>query len=411
MSSETVNPDYLAAVVNAVYTSLRFKPPAGQYTVLAGFILASPQRHQVISLATGSKCLPANRLSGRGESVNDSHAEILAKRGALLWFFDEVSRTRDCASGETSFWIEKHLSGKFRLRDMVRIHMYISTVPCGDASMRFLASSQDPEMARLKDSTPFEAQPSDVPWRGRNNYNCYGVLRTRPGRADSPTTASMSCSDKIAAWNVLGLQGALGSLLFTPLYVDSIVIGEVPQDIRDVVLDDCRRAFWGRIQDFEGLPDSYKPNRPSIYFTSVQFVHARSSLNSSDRASSCNDSLCLIVESPTRPGCQVLINGLKRGVPPKLRYEPKSRYIRPWLSKLSILRALRTAAAEPLQSGNGSYYTMKQSVSEYQTVKFRLLSTPPFTAWIRNGEKYQNFDIQGNEVRQSDAPSRDQSTR
>ena len=267
MSGDTVNPDYLATAVNAIYTSLRSSPPTGQYTILAGFILVSPERHQVISLATGSKCLPANRLSGRGESVNDSHAEVLARRGALLWLFDEARRTRDSVSGETSVWIEEHLSGKYRLRDTVRIHMYMSTVPCtsiefivvaysnclgGDASMRSLASSQDPEMAQLKDSTPFETQPSDVPWRGRNNYHCYGVLRTKPGRADSPTTASMSCSDKIAAWGALGFQGALGSLLFTPLYIDSIVIGEAPQDIRDVVLGDCRRAFWGRIQDLEG---------------------------------------------------------------------------------------------------------------------------------------------------------------
>jgi len=267
MPDDTVNPDYLAAAVNAVYTSLRFKPPSGQYTILAGFILVSPERHQVISLATGSKCLPANRLSGRGESVNDSHAEVLGRRGALLWLFDEVRRMKNGAPEETSCWIEKNPIGKYRLRDTVRIHMYISTVPCastefvvivysdhsgGDASMQFLASSQDPKMAQLKDSKPFETLPSDVPWRGRNNYHCYGVLRTKPGRADSPTTASMSCSDKIAAWNVLGLQGALGSLLFTQLYIDSIVVGEVPQDIRGVVLDDCRRAFWGRIQDLEG---------------------------------------------------------------------------------------------------------------------------------------------------------------
>ena len=118
--------------------------------------------------------------------------------------------------------------------------------------MRFLANSQDPEVARLKDSTPFEVQPPDVPWRGRNNYHCHGVLRTKPGRADSPMTASMSCSDKIAAWNVLGVQGALGSLLFMPLYVDSIVIGEVPEGIQDVVLDDCRRAFWERVEDLDG---------------------------------------------------------------------------------------------------------------------------------------------------------------
>ena len=267
MSGDTVNPDYLATAVNNVYASLRFKPSTGQYTILAGFILVSPERHQVISLTTGSKCLPTNRLSGRGESVNDSHAEVLARRGALLWFFDEVCRMRNGAPGEASCWIEKDTSGKYRLRDSVRIHMYISTVPCtsiksvvivcsdhlgGDASMRFLASSQAPEMAQLKDSAPFEPQSPDVPWRGRNNYHCYGTLRTKPGRADSPTTASMSCSDKIAAWNVLGLQGALGSLLFTQLYIDSIVIGEVPQNIRDVVLDDCQRAFWRRVQDLEG---------------------------------------------------------------------------------------------------------------------------------------------------------------
>lgn len=278
MSDDTANPDDLATAVNAVYTSLRFRPPAGQYTILAGFILVSPERHQVISLATGSKCLPANRLSGHGEAVNDSHAEVLARRGALVWFLDEVCRMRGRAPGETSPWIEQHPSGKYRLRDTVRVRMYISTIPCtsiefaaipysdhlgGDASMRFLASSQNAEMAQLKDSTPFEAQPPDVPWRGRNNYHCYGVLRTKPGRADSPTTASMSCSDKIAAWNVFGFQGALGSLLFMPLYVDSIIIGEVPQDIQGVVLDDCRRAFWGRIQDLEGNCTSYSFSSPS----------------------------------------------------------------------------------------------------------------------------------------------------
>lgn len=134
MSGDTVNPDSLASAVNAAYASLRYKPPAGQYTILAGFVLVSPQRLQVISLATGSKCLPAIRLSGRGESVNDSHAETLAKRGALLWFFDEVHRMKNCPSGQPSPWLERNSLGKYQLQDMVRIHMYISTVPCKSIS-------------------------------------------------------------------------------------------------------------------------------------------------------------------------------------------------------------------------------------------------------------------------------------
>lgn len=57
------------------------------------------------------------------------------------------------------------------------------------------------------------------------DYHVTGVLRTKPGRGDP--TLSMSCSDKIAKWNVLGLQGALLShLIGKPIYLDTITIGK-----------------------------------------------------------------------------------------------------------------------------------------------------------------------------------------
>lgn len=119
--------------------------------------------------------------------------------------------------------------------------------------MRFLASSQDEEMAALKNSSPvdFDLITSPVA-RGRDNYALLGVLRTKPGRADSPSTSCMSCSDKIARWNVLGIQGALGSRVLEPLYLASIVIGEVPAEMRETVREDCERAFWARLGNING---------------------------------------------------------------------------------------------------------------------------------------------------------------
>jgi len=127
-----------------LYSSLKFTPPPGQYTVAASFFLTSasaPRTTKIISLATGTKCLPTARYPLKGEALHDSHAEILARRGAIYWFFTEIRRCQSSSSAGAepyeSPWIYRLPDGKYDLREDVQVNLYISTPPC--QNIRFLA--------------------------------------------------------------------------------------------------------------------------------------------------------------------------------------------------------------------------------------------------------------------------------
>ena len=148
LSSDAV--ERIVQLVHAHYDKCKFKPSNDyQYTVLAAFVLEKiastepnpgidssdavssryvPNPLKVISMGTGVKCLPTAKYPVRGDALHDSHAEVLARRCLIRWLYEEVHRTAHTTTG--SDWLCTHSDGKWALRDSVRLHMYISTVPC-----------------------------------------------------------------------------------------------------------------------------------------------------------------------------------------------------------------------------------------------------------------------------------------
>lgn len=84
-------------------------------------------------------------------------------------------------------------------------------------------------------------------------------IQTWDGVLQGQRLLTMSCSDKIAKWNVVGIQGALLASLIQPIYLDSIVLGSLLHPAH------MYRAVCGRIESsVQNLPPPYQMNRPKL---------------------------------------------------------------------------------------------------------------------------------------------------
>ena len=115
----------------------------------------STSRVKIASLGVGTKFVPPDVagsafVSSRDDVVRDSHAEILARRNFLRYLYAEMNDSvvgGTMASStvknddESNFDILEMKEGWFRKRDDVEIHLYVSTAPCGAASLNLENSS------------------------------------------------------------------------------------------------------------------------------------------------------------------------------------------------------------------------------------------------------------------------------
>ena len=152
------------------------------------------------------------------------------------------------------------------------------------------------------------------------HHHVVGVLRTKPGRGDQ--TLSMSCSDKIFKWSILGIQGSLlMNFLSTPIYLSAVVIGKCP--FNQIAME---RALFQRFESASSfLPSNsvFQQHKPKILQSHIPFKFSKGSTNDAQMQQPCPSSIGWCA-CPTKQ-LEVAVDGRKQGVTKKNQNKPGCR--------------------------------------------------------------------------------------
>ncbi|XP_056366658.1 double-stranded RNA-specific adenosine deaminase isoform X2 [Oenanthe melanoleuca] len=343
----------------------------------------------VVSIGTGNRCVKGEELSLKGETVNDCHAEIISRRGFVRFLYSELMKydPSNPSSAEESIF-EQAGGKKLRIKSSVTFHLYVSTAPCGDGALFDKSCSDQANEVGQPQHQPLFENPKQGKLRtkvengeGTIPVESSDIVPTWDGIQHGERLRTMSCSDKILRWNVLGLQGALLSHFLEPVYLRSVTLGYLYSQGHLTRAICCRMERDGSTLK-EKLQAPYHINHPEVGRVSV-YDSARQT--GKTKESSVN--WCLADESEVEvlDGTKGKVDGLKLEV---------SR-----VSKREMFTLFQQLCAKNSRRdllGFSVYSDAKEAATAYQAAKqcfFSTLEELGYGSWIRKPQEEENFSV------------------
>ncbi|XP_043357765.1 double-stranded RNA-specific adenosine deaminase isoform X2 [Dermochelys coriacea] len=343
----------------------------------------------VVSIGTGNRCVKGEELSLKGETVNDCHAEIISRRGFVRFLYSELMKYNpaDPSSTEQSIF-ESAGENRLKIKDDVTFHLYVSTAPCGDGALFDKSCSDQASTVGESQHQPLFENPKQGKLRtkvengeGTIPVESSDIVPTWDGIQHGERLRTMSCSDKILRWNVLGLQGALLSHFMQPVYLSSVTLGYLYSQGHLTRAICCRMSRDG--STFEaGLQAPYRVKHPEVGRVSV-YDSARQT--GKTKESSVN--WCLADESEVE-----VLDGTKGKVDgPKLEVSRVSKR-----SMFTLFQQLCAKAGRKDVQSLALYSDAKEAAVAYQGAKrhfFRVLEEMSYGSWICKPQEEENFSL------------------
>lgn len=366
-----------------------------EFTVVSGiFMQRDNEDKKLVAVGMGTKCIGRHKMKDTGCVLNDSHAEVIAKRSFQRYLMLQIYHLQNKKDDEPS--ILERVGYVYRLKNEYQVYLYSTEMPCGDAAIISLGQGLHMEETNRK---RVKLTGAKSVMDGKWNEQQVGVVRIKSCRSDTPVrcqTLSMCCSDKIAKWNVVGIQGALLSRVMEPVYLHGISVGGCV-----LRMEDLKRGCLDRINvDVKALKDvGFKVNDGCRFeLMECTFSRRKDSCRPEGTNISCNwHAMDKDWTANTIQHMQGVMGkkfkmvefttgtiGRKIGANAKLGETQSASRLSKW-AKFQMFAAICEVSK--------TYVEEKKLATKYQNAKSIFLNDKHFQHWITSDTKYQSFSL------------------